>query len=296
MEPDGEWHSMDKKYGSALWSARNAASVQPTESQKKPPAAPPSTFAKVEPKEESLNEEPNKVKVPVNNDSIVVIDSDDEDEGRVTRELSPSYRKFSQKSSQKSTQQSVSTVENGRSQSTSSRGGPTAQVIDLTESDNEDATPLLSSHSTLGKRKLEDTSTVNINPTKRIRPDHRPDPMTLSLPRPPVNGYTDVSPSSASSNGSPTYHPSQSSRPNGASLSHVMNSPPPPPSSHSAQAQVPLPPRNGYGSSHYPQYAGYHSQPPPANAPSYSGWNGSSPPPPPPPPTYQHFRANGRNW
>ncbi|KAF9568443.1 hypothetical protein CPC08DRAFT_813495 [Agrocybe pediades] len=80
VEADGEWHTSDNKYGSAKWKASHPVVSKPPTPKKVPtPAAVPSCPPA------GAN---GKGKAP--NVEILVVDSDDEDEGRVKRELSPS--------------------------------------------------------------------------------------------------------------------------------------------------------------------------------------------------------------
>ncbi|KZT72828.1 hypothetical protein DAEQUDRAFT_743461 [Daedalea quercina L-15889] len=84
VEADGQWHSEDNKYGSAEWKATHPESkpVQPAQSAlPPPPRSPPKPVAK------GVN---GYGQPPPSDAEIVILDSDDEDEGRVKRELSPS--------------------------------------------------------------------------------------------------------------------------------------------------------------------------------------------------------------
>ena len=81
VEADGEWHTIDNKYASARWQASH----------------PPAVAEKLSPHLPSPSIENQPPSPPKNDDSvrakgeIVILDSDDEDEGRVKRELSPSF-------------------------------------------------------------------------------------------------------------------------------------------------------------------------------------------------------------
>ncbi|KAK7064267.1 MIZ zinc finger protein [Favolaschia claudopus] len=83
VEADGEWHTSDNKYGSPAWKASHApaVTVKPALSPRKvvPLKSPPPKASSVDAKGKGKAAE------------IVVLDSDDEDEGRVKRELSPSF-------------------------------------------------------------------------------------------------------------------------------------------------------------------------------------------------------------
>ncbi|KAJ7244748.1 PINIT domain-containing protein [Mycena haematopus] len=87
VEANGEWHTSDNKYGSAAWKASHPAAVIPKAAaspRKFVPAKSPSHTAS----SKGANGDPNGKRKAA---EIVVLDSDDEDEGRVKRELSPSY-------------------------------------------------------------------------------------------------------------------------------------------------------------------------------------------------------------
>ncbi|KAJ3479600.1 hypothetical protein NLI96_g8936 [Meripilus lineatus] len=80
VEPDGQWHSEDGRYASAAWLAAHPPSQKVTSPLKRSPT----------PVKPSLSELNGKAKSGPSNAEIVILDSDDEDEGRVKRELSPS--------------------------------------------------------------------------------------------------------------------------------------------------------------------------------------------------------------
>jgi len=82
VEADGEWHTSDNKYGSATWKALHAPAVIP-----KAAASPRKFMPAKSPLPKGPNGDPNGKRKA----EIVVLDSDDEDEGRVKRELSPSF-------------------------------------------------------------------------------------------------------------------------------------------------------------------------------------------------------------
>ncbi|KAH8100657.1 PINIT domain-containing protein [Cristinia sonorae] len=81
VEPDGEWHSEDNAFGSDGWKATHATAELALKSAKARSPTP------VKPNIANLEK---KRSLP-SNAEIVILDSDDEDEGRVKRELSPSY-------------------------------------------------------------------------------------------------------------------------------------------------------------------------------------------------------------
>lgn len=84
VEADGQWHTSDNKYGSASWKATH------------PPVKPPSPVKSASPPKRRSISPTKHVTNGTNGQSrlstaeIVILDSDDEDEGRVKRELSPS--------------------------------------------------------------------------------------------------------------------------------------------------------------------------------------------------------------
>ena len=125
VEADGEWHTSDDKYASDAWrKAHNSgpSSVSPTPHPKHPALSNrPSGHIR-----DASNQENSQ-----RSGDVVVLDSEEEDEGEVKRELSPS-----------------------RAEQILTSGLSGAQVIDLTvESDDESA-----SNRSLGKRKAESDS------------------------------------------------------------------------------------------------------------------------------------------
>lgn len=79
VESDGQWHTSDNKFGSASWMASHPATAP---SQPSPPRGPSPA---------SVDEEAAAKAHARKNVEILVLDSDDEDEGRVKEELSDSY-------------------------------------------------------------------------------------------------------------------------------------------------------------------------------------------------------------
>ncbi|KAJ8595930.1 hypothetical protein M405DRAFT_720521, partial [Rhizopogon salebrosus TDB-379] len=79
VESDGQWHTSDNKFGSASWMALHPATAP---SQPSPPRGPSPA---------SVDEEAAAKAHARKNVEILVLDSDDEDEGRVKEELSDSY-------------------------------------------------------------------------------------------------------------------------------------------------------------------------------------------------------------
>ncbi|KAI0068256.1 hypothetical protein BV25DRAFT_1793319 [Artomyces pyxidatus] len=95
VEADGEWHTSDDRYASAGWKASHPVALPPPSrlpstpqmaSQHSPTCSPSATAVG-----SSSSATSTKEKVS-DHDVVVLDDSDDEDEGRVKRELSPSSR------------------------------------------------------------------------------------------------------------------------------------------------------------------------------------------------------------
>lgn len=218
VEPDGEWHSEDNAYGSAGWKAARAAaglSLGPPVKEKERSPTP------VKP---SIAELEKKKSLP-SNAEIVILDSDDEDEGRVKRELSPSY-------DQGPAMPGVPRV-NGSHTSMSS-GPPRSQtvdsdVIDLTL-DSEDEAP----QPVHGKKRRPDESEP-LSPTENIWKKSRVDD---GVPQ-PVARSTGLPSDPASFNVPRQSHPPAPSSPNTPRYE--------PPISYAPQypVQHPLPPRPG---------------------------------------------------
>jgi E3 SUMO-protein ligase PIAS1 len=97
VEADGEWHTSDSKYASARWK-----SSHPATSILKTPLTPRKSMSVVKSPMQTPapTKEPGKEKST--NVEIVILDSDDEDEGRVKRELSPSFASGSSSSAHQS--------------------------------------------------------------------------------------------------------------------------------------------------------------------------------------------------
>lgn len=185
VEADGEWHSSDNKYGSARWRAAHPPLVP-----KQNPSSPRKPLLSPEKSQSQLNgtssgDQNGKRKANV---EILVLDSDDEDdEGQVKRELSPSFGSGSSAINRSAGSASLPAI-------TQSQG----DVIDLTiDSDEEDALPQPSR--TAEKRKATDNGLPS--PTEQIWKKSRVD----APPPPPlrtVNGHANgtggsSSPSSA---------------------------------------------------------------------------------------------------
>jgi len=136
VEADGEWHTSDDKYASVEWMAAHPPKASP-------PAAEHYPQIPMQTQDHFLVNGMNQVngKGKAFDPEVVVLDSDeDEDEGRVKKELSPSYAS--------SSRASFDTMPSTQSQSQSSR-----QVIDLTLDDSDEEQPPPS-----GKRKASEAS------------------------------------------------------------------------------------------------------------------------------------------
>lgn len=162
VEPDGQWHTADDKFGSVEWKRAH------------PPA-------KVEsmsiPSSPIRRRSPTPVKTKVNENGhkasseIVVLDSDDEEEGQVKRELSPSVPR--------TVRSSLASV---GSQPPRSLTGE-SDVIDLTlDSDDEDP-PV---HDPPPKKRKADEQEIT-SPTEQVWKKSRAD--THAIP-PKTNGIS----------------------------------------------------------------------------------------------------------
>ncbi|KAI0963662.1 hypothetical protein AcW1_000679 [Taiwanofungus camphoratus] len=130
VEADGQWHSSDNNYGSAQWKVAHVSSKAPTPLKPASPSKRRSRSpAKLMPK--GVHDVVGENNLRPSDAEIVVLDSDDEDEGRVKRELSPSYESHVPSSINLS---QVSQPPRSQTQDT--------DVIDLTlDSDEEDSPP-----------------------------------------------------------------------------------------------------------------------------------------------------------
>ncbi|KAG6842254.1 hypothetical protein C0991_000224 [Blastosporella zonata] len=142
VEADGEWHTSDNKYGSAIWKASHpvAVPVPVAKSAAQPVSRSPSK-ADVNGKAKAKQE-------------VYVLDSDDEDEGQVKRELSPSFVSNSQ------------TFDGGTAPPM--QPGPD-EVIDLTLDSDDDEPPKQT-----GKRKVTDPEPSS-SPSEQIWKKSRTD-------------------------------------------------------------------------------------------------------------------------
>jgi E3 SUMO-protein ligase PIAS1 len=152
VEADGEWHTSDNKYASARW-RQSHPKVDPA------PSTPPRKMPSSTKPSPHIAAPRNGVEKP-NDIEVLVLDSDDEDEGRVKRELSPSFGSGSSGSAN----QSFDRISVPMTQSQE-------DIIDLTlDSDSDDSQPITSS--TAGKRKsAENISPRSVQASKRVRVD-----------------------------------------------------------------------------------------------------------------------------
>ncbi|KAI9065812.1 hypothetical protein FKP32DRAFT_1646795 [Trametes sanguinea] len=127
VESDGQWHTEDNKYGSAEWLAAHPPAAKPAAPIKRAPSP-------IKPPTNGVN---GMDKPRPSNAEIVILDSDeeDEDEGRVKRELSPSTDSMRLPRSSQSI--SIGGSQPPRSQTSRSQA---ADIIDLTL-DSEDEEP-----------------------------------------------------------------------------------------------------------------------------------------------------------
>jgi len=198
VEADGQWHTTDNKYGSREWKAVHPVTSQRVADKKPSVEENPTRFA---PESNTPSNDVNGKKVPSH--EIFVLDSDDEDEGRVKRELSPSYAS--------SANQSFDGTLPRASQSQQSQA---SQVIDLTldsdddDRDGDDAESVVSSAT--GKRKADEAGVGASPPSDQIWKKGRRDPSRiLPLPRMSSATHNGVGTSHYSNNRHPSYQPFQ---------------------------------------------------------------------------------------
>ncbi|KAI0825049.1 PINIT domain-containing protein [Trametes gibbosa] len=204
VEADGQWHSEDNKFGSAEWTAVHPPAVKKPASPVKRAPSP------VKPATGSFD------KPRPSNAEIVILDSDeeDEDEGRVKRELSPSADSARLPRSSQSV--SVGSSQPSRSQ--------VNDIIDLTlDSEDEDLPPPRPSPITKKRKETDDLPSPTEQIWKKSRTDGGPsssstahDRMSIraaDLPMPPhlsASSRNSASHSSSRSSGGsqPYIHPS----------------------------------------------------------------------------------------
>ncbi|KAI0756915.1 PINIT domain-containing protein [Daedaleopsis nitida] len=151
VEADGQWHTEDNKYGSPEWTAAHPL----------PPAPKPATPVKRAPSPKPVANGVNGANRPRCGTPIEIFDSEDEDEGRVKRELSPSTDGLLPRPmrSANSSQQPI------RSQTT--------DIIDLTLSD-DDELPLPGAPAPTMPKKRKETDDLP-SPTEQIWKKSRTD-------------------------------------------------------------------------------------------------------------------------
>ncbi|KIK70931.1 hypothetical protein GYMLUDRAFT_303330 [Collybiopsis luxurians FD-317 M1] len=203
VEADGEWHTSDNKFGSLNWKIKHP----PKLSNAPPPKS--SSPTRVPLSNGPSAAGPNGLSKKA--EEITVLDSDDEDEGRVKRELSPSVG-------------NLSSASTSQSQPVPSRP-PSGDVIDLTiDSDDEDPPPPRG----VSKRKAseavsptegiwkkartnEDVTPARINGDDYHRNNpHSSGPTAATVRLPPFNSSPSNPPSL------PSFHPYSNSRPDPA--------------------------------------------------------------------------------
>ncbi|KAF8632558.1 hypothetical protein AX15_001768 [Amanita polypyramis BW_CC] len=162
VEPEGEWHTADNKYASKEWKASHAPVLeQPAPSRKE---------IKSEESHDHLLSGLGNEKAKSSEVEVVVLESDDEDEGRVQRELSPSQASPMNRS--------YASVPSSQTETSLSQQ---SDVIDLTV-DSDEERPSIQA----GKRKAPDIDTSSASPTESIWKkgkfdhDHAPPPSVLS--------------------------------------------------------------------------------------------------------------------
>jgi E3 SUMO-protein ligase PIAS1 len=172
VEADGEWHTSDNKYGSTGWKATHAP-APPKQAPLSPRKSPPKASTYLNGHEINPVDPNGKQKANV---EIVVLDSDDEDEeGRVKRELSPSIGSGTSAAINRSMEAA----------SLSAASQPQADVIDLTLDSDEDDEPPPPSR-TAEKRKAPENSLPS--PTEQIWKKARIEPISPTVMNGHVNG------------------------------------------------------------------------------------------------------------
>ncbi|KAL1951848.1 hypothetical protein VTO73DRAFT_997 [Trametes versicolor] len=185
VEADGQWHTEDNKHGSAQWTAAHPPTV------KKPVVPAKRAPSPVKPATNGFDAKPRP-----SNAEIVILDSDeeDEDEGRVKRELSPSADSAALPRSSQSV--SVSSSQPPRSQAT--------DIIDLTlDSDDEEPPPPPRRAVPVTKKRKEmddlpspteqiwKKSRTDSGPSSSISPaQDRPTIRASDLPAPPLSALS----------------------------------------------------------------------------------------------------------
>ena len=158
VEADGEWHTSDDRYASDTWKKTHPAAL--------PLASPtPHLNRRATPKSPSGYIRDTSTQKSQKPGDVVVLDSEEEDEGEVNRELSPSRRERSPMS-----------------------GFPGMQVIDLTVESDEES----SSGRSLGTKRKAETDSVSPSEDiwKKSRIGEPPDTATVTRT---VNGNVNIS-------------------------------------------------------------------------------------------------------
>ncbi|KAH9486987.1 E3 SUMO-protein ligase pli1 [Psilocybe cubensis] len=174
VEADGQWHTTDNKYGSREWIAAHPPSANSSSSSSKKPPTP--THNPTCPPSNGSDQANSKGKQK----EIFVLDDsdDDEDEGRVKRELSPSYASSMNLSFEGTLPPMTQPQSQSRPQSQ-----PSTQVIDLTLDDSDEEHPIIS-HAQ-GKRRATESDLDNS--ADPVWKKARIDPSSRILPAPPVS-------------------------------------------------------------------------------------------------------------
>ncbi|TDL28606.1 hypothetical protein BD410DRAFT_862701 [Rickenella mellea] len=243
VEPNGEWYTADKKYASAGWKAAHASN-SPAQRTLEPAISANGSAVSHTPAESISNGDFSKNNPAGNASEVFVLDSDDEDEGRVKRELSPTFGSSHINGNGKRASTSMSTAEGVTKPKRQSA------VIDLTLDSDSDEPP---APQKLEKRKADD-SLLGQGDSSSKRP--RGDIVPLTTRR-SANGYNNGATSSSSSS-----HPYYSSIPPPLPLSPSVRSSnhlsvgTPNSTTHRTSVPAPLHASSRYG-------AGYNSYSPP---------------------------------
>ncbi|KAJ2920234.1 hypothetical protein MD484_g146, partial [Candolleomyces efflorescens] len=142
VEADGEWHTSDNKYGSAKWKAINPVIPKTATPSRQP------NYAAVRPVSSIPSEDKGKGRAAA--EVVVLLDSEDEEEGQVKRELSPSNSR------------SLDSL-SFSAQSSNQQSQLASEVIDLTLDDDEEPTP--PPPRTANKRTAESADLPDYHPT-----------------------------------------------------------------------------------------------------------------------------------
>ncbi|KAF8641059.1 hypothetical protein AX17_000703 [Amanita inopinata Kibby_2008] len=150
VEPDGEWHTADNKFASTGWKASHPPASALMRSPRK--------IVKSEEASPKLGNDDEQAKA--DQIEVVVLDTDDEDEGRVKRELSPTHTSPAR--------QSYASIPRTHTETSLSQQ---SDVIDLTgdsdddDDDDDDEQPLATQN---GKRRAAEADISSDSPTEQI--------------------------------------------------------------------------------------------------------------------------------